>query len=123
MIGGISFALALTSQSLAQRPIDTLSDAELCQAVREVTSRPGSEPEDFGPFDFRQPVAQCETKLLSFPIYITAAGIEKDVLQNLWRDAAFCHESGIQRFLQRGWRVDVNIRWADGAVRNVPACR
>ena len=115
-------AVLLASQPLTQRHIDDLSDPELCRAMAEVASRPAFQIEDAGPSDFREWQVDCGAKLLKLHVLITDPQVSGHALEEGFEDADFCRADNIQRFLQRGWRVDTAFRWSDGRTLIVKIC-
>lgn len=119
----IAFAVLLAAQPISQRHIDTLTDAELCQAFREIAAQPTFQIKDVGPFDFQEWQVDCGVKQLRVPAEVHSAWIDEAWLEERFKNAPFCRADNIQRFLQRGWTVQVSFRWIDGRIFDIDPCR
>ena len=112
----------LAAQGLAQAHIDTLSDAQLCDAAREAVAGPSARVADVGPIDFQEWEVSCEEKLLRMPVRLPAIPELEEAMAREFASPAFCRQDNLLRLWQRGWRFELRLLREDGSARDLRSC-
>ena len=115
-------ALLASQVPLTRRHINTLSDAEICQAFQELASRPGSRMTGNAVVHFEDWTVDCPTQTFAVEATILQPLMEPRHLQASAADALFCRRDNIRLFLARGWKVHMHARFPDGQRVTIRFC-
>ena len=118
----MSLLALLLSVPLSQRPIQELSDAELCQAARDMIASPVAAIEDVDPIHFHQWAVDCDARLLRINASVTDARVDERMFSVVFTRPPFCTEPNLVEFWGRGWHFELRVRFTDGTVRDFRPC-